>query len=151
MTSVCAAVPGYFSRTRTWPSIAAGNGGVDPNGCGKSSLFALIRGELHQDRGNLVVPPDWEIAHVAQQTPSGERAAIELSSTGIKELRTVQTQLASAKEQRDGLRQARLAWKPGNDRRLRRREPCRPAAAQARLHARQGAVAGGQLLHPPAT
>jgi len=83
-------------------------GVVGPNGCGKSSLFALIRGELHQDQGELLVPPDWEIAHVAQQTPSGERPAIELVLDGDRELRAVQAQLASAEEQGDGLRQAQL-------------------------------------------
>ncbi|WP_133510824.1 ATP-binding cassette domain-containing protein [Candidatus Thiosymbion oneisti] len=83
-------------------------GVVGPNGCGKSSLFALIRGELHQDQGELLVPPNWEIAHVAQQTPSGERPAIELVLDGDRELRAVQAQLAIAEEQGDGLRQARL-------------------------------------------
>jgi len=83
-------------------------GVVGPNGCGKSSLFALIRGELHQDQGDLAVPRDWEIAHVAQQTPSGEQPAIELVLDGDQELRAVQAQLATAEEQGDGLRQARL-------------------------------------------
>ena len=83
-------------------------GVVGPNGCGKSSLFALIRGELQQDQGGLLVPPDWEIAHVAQQTPSGEQSAIALVLDGDRELRAVQAQLAIAEEQGDGLRQARL-------------------------------------------
>jgi len=83
-------------------------GVVGPNGCGKSSLFALIRGELHPDQGDLVVPPDLEIAHVAQQTPSGEQPAIELVLDGDRELRAVQAQLATAEAQGDGLCQARL-------------------------------------------
>lgn len=83
-------------------------GVVGPNGCGKSSLFALIRGELHQDQGDLAVPRDWEIAYVAQQTPSGEQPAIELVLDGDRELRAVQAQLVTAEKQEDGLRQARL-------------------------------------------
>ena len=83
-------------------------GVVGRNGCGKSSLFALIRGELHQDLGDLLVPADWEIAHVAQQTPSGERPAIELVLDGDRELRAVQAQLAIAEARGDGLRQAQL-------------------------------------------
>ena len=35
------------------------------NGCGKSSLFGLLRGELHQDSGDLEMPASWVIAHVA--------------------------------------------------------------------------------------
>ena len=35
------------------------------NGTGKSSLFALIRGQLHQDSGDFNLPAGWVIAHVA--------------------------------------------------------------------------------------
>ena len=37
------------------------------NGTGKSSLFALILGELQADGGDLRYPRDWVIAHVAQE------------------------------------------------------------------------------------
>ena len=43
---------------------------VGPNGCGKSSLFALILRRAHQDAGNVEFPPSWTIAHVAQETPA---------------------------------------------------------------------------------
>ncbi|WP_308874117.1 ATP-binding cassette domain-containing protein [Thiothrix subterranea] len=48
------------------------------NGVGKSTLFALIRGELHQDTGNFSIPPSWVIAHVQQETPATDqnRAAL---------------------------------------------------------------------------
>jgi ATP-binding cassette subfamily F protein 3 len=81
---------------------------VGANGCGKSSLFALIRGELHADTGDVLVPAGWQIAHVAQQTPAGDRPAIEFVLDGDTELRDVQTQLAAAESAGDGLRQAEL-------------------------------------------
>ena len=57
-------------------------GVVGANGCGKSSLFALIRGELQADGGDLLLPPGWVIAHVAQQTPAGDQPAIEFVIDG---------------------------------------------------------------------
>ena len=81
---------------------------VGANGCGKSSLFALIKGELHPDAGEVLVPAGWEIAHVAQQTPSGDQPAIELVMDGDRELRQVQRDLAAAEAAGDGLRQGEL-------------------------------------------
>jgi len=83
-------------------------GVVGANGCGKSSLFALLRGELHPDAGEVQVPGAWEIAHVAQQTPAGERAAIEFVLDGDRELREVEHRLREAEVAGDGVRQAEL-------------------------------------------
>jgi ATP-binding cassette subfamily F protein 3 len=78
------------------------------NGAGKSSLFALILGDLHADAGDLDLPGSWVIAQVAQQTPSGARPAIEYVLDGDAELRRVQTELAAAEEAQDGSRSAHL-------------------------------------------
>ena len=78
------------------------------NGTGKSSLFALILGELHADGGDLRYPRDWVIAHVAQETPADERAAIEYVLDGDAELRAVERRLAQAETENDGERQAVL-------------------------------------------
>ncbi len=83
-------------------------GVVGANGCGKSSLFALIRGRLQPDAGERSVPASWEIAHVAQQTPSGEEPAIGFVMDGDAELRAVQRGLAAAEQAGDGLRQGEL-------------------------------------------
>ncbi len=72
------------------------------NGTGKSSLFALVLGELHADAGDCRYPADWVIAHVAQETPTDERAAIEYVLDGDAELREVQGALAAAERQDDG-------------------------------------------------
>ena len=81
---------------------------VGANGCGKSSLFALLRGELTPDGGTVSIPAGWQISHVAQQTPGGERPAIEFVIDGDKELREAQSALQQAEHDDDGLRQAEL-------------------------------------------
>src|SRR5206468_9113699 len=37
---------------------------IGANGCGKSTLFAAIRGEIAPDAGAIVLPPKWKLAHV---------------------------------------------------------------------------------------
>jgi ATP-binding cassette subfamily F protein 3 len=69
---------------------------IGPNGCGKSSFFALLRGELHQDAGELELPSGWTIAHVAQETPAVEAAAIDFVLSGDRELVEVESALRSA-------------------------------------------------------
>ncbi len=39
---------------------------VGRNGAGKSSLFRLIDGELHEDSGEFTMPPQWRLSQVAQ-------------------------------------------------------------------------------------
>ena len=79
-------------------------GVVGPNGAGKSSFFALLRGELHQDAGELELPPNFVIAHVAQETPSLGTPALEYVLDGDVELRAVERDLLAS--QHDGLHHA---------------------------------------------
>ncbi|MBL8447054.1 MAG: ATP-binding cassette domain-containing protein [Zoogloeaceae bacterium] len=74
------------------------------NGSGKSSLFALLRGELHQDLGDLEIPPGWTIAHVAQETPGLATPAIDYVLDGDTELRRIEAELAEAEAAHDGHR-----------------------------------------------
>ena len=78
------------------------------NGTGKSSLFALIRGELHEDRGEFSLPPDTIAAHVAQETPALARSALDAVLDGDTRLRAIETELAEAEARHDGHGQARL-------------------------------------------
>ncbi len=55
---------------------------IGANGSGKSSLFALLRGELHADQGEVDYPARWRVAHVAQETPALERPALEYAIDG---------------------------------------------------------------------
>ena len=66
------------------------------NGAGKSTLFALLRGELSADAGELLMPPQWVIAHVAQETPALSQTALQYTLEGDEELCRLQTQLAQA-------------------------------------------------------
>jgi ATP-binding cassette subfamily F protein 3 len=82
------------------------------NGCGKSSFFALLRGELAADAGEASFPREWVVAHVAQETPADPRPALEYVLDGDEELRAVQAALAVAEAANagsgDGLRLAQL-------------------------------------------
>jgi len=71
---------------------------IGANGSGKSSLFALLRGELHADRGDADLPRHWRIAHVAQETPALERPAVEYVIDGDAHLRDLEQELASTHE-----------------------------------------------------
>ena len=71
------------------------------NGAGKSSLFALLRGELTADAGNCYLPPDWRIAHMRQEIDDLERIAVDYVLDGDQRLRQIQQQLAVAEAQQD--------------------------------------------------
>lgn len=77
-------------------------GVVGRNGTGKSSLFALLRGELQVEQGECDVPKQWRIASVKQETPGLDQAALDYVLDGDTELRALEDQLKQAEEQDDG-------------------------------------------------
>ncbi|HSH42695.1 MAG TPA: ATP-binding cassette domain-containing protein, partial [Arenicellales bacterium] len=81
---------------------------VGRNGSGKSSLFALIRGELEPDAGSLSLPPDTLIAHVAQEAPASGRSALDYVMDGDAELRELQDALNGHQESGDHMALARV-------------------------------------------
>jgi len=81
---------------------------VGANGCGKSSFLALLRGELHAERGDLEWPVRWVVAHVAQDTPALPDAALDFVLDGDVELRVVERDLAAAEAAHDGMKLAEL-------------------------------------------
>ncbi len=78
------------------------------NGCGKSSLFALILNQLHADSGDYSYPKNWVIAHVAQESDTTSQAVIEFILDGDKELREIEAALKIAEAKEDGILQAEL-------------------------------------------
>ncbi len=84
---------------------------IGANGSGKSTLFAMLRDELHPDGGSIDFPKAWRVAHVAQETPSLDRSAIDYAIDGDAQLRQLESELAALETQggaADGHRIAEL-------------------------------------------
>lgn len=81
---------------------------VGANGAGKSSLFALLRGEFAADGGDCHLPPDWRIAHMRQEVDTLDRLAVDYVLDGDAELRRIQGALIAAEAGQDGSALARL-------------------------------------------
>src|SRR5438876_16243 len=75
---------------------------IGANGSGKSSLFALLRGELHTDKGELDYPAQWRVAHVAQESLALDRPAVEYAIDGDSALRSLEAGLAAAEAEDRG-------------------------------------------------
>ncbi len=76
-------------------------GVIGANGSGKSSLFAMLLGELEAEDGELALDPKAEIAHVAQESPHGNCSAVDYVMDGDRELRTVQAAIAEGEAAAD--------------------------------------------------
>ncbi len=72
---------------------------IGANGAGKSSLFAMMRGELHPDQGEIDFPAKWRVAYVAQETPPLDRAALDYAIDGDATLRKLEAELAYLESQ----------------------------------------------------
>ena len=77
---------------------------IGANGSGKTSLFALLRDELHSDKGEVDFPKQWRVAYVAQETPALDRLALEYAIDGDTTLRRLESELAEAERADDGHR-----------------------------------------------
>ena len=75
---------------------------IGANGSGKSSLFAMLLGELEPDDGELGLQAANEIAHVAQESPHGSGSAIDYVMDGDTELREVQAAIAASEAHEHG-------------------------------------------------
>lgn len=73
-------------------------GVIGSNGSGKTSLFKLLLGEYHGDAGNLHIPKDWTLSHMAQEVEINDKVALEYVIDGDQELRSIQTEIDSEPE-----------------------------------------------------
>src|SRR3954469_10832637 len=69
---------------------------VGRNGAGKSSLFAVIDGSLHEDSGDFSMPSQWQVAQVAQNMPETTESATDFVLGGDTRLMQLRAALARA-------------------------------------------------------
>ena len=81
---------------------------IGANGSGKSSLFKLLLGELHEDAGTCSVPKHWALAHMAQEVDHSERSALDHIMDGDSELRALEAEMQDASGDRLALLYERL-------------------------------------------
>lgn len=68
------------------------------NGAGKSSLLALLQGEMQQESGDIEKPNHWVIAHVAQETPALADSALRFVLEGDAELTLIEQELTKLEQ-----------------------------------------------------
>ena len=81
---------------------------VGKNGCGKSSLFALLKKELTPEGGEVNYPANWRVSWVNQETPALDISAIDYVIQGDREYCRLQQELEQANECNDGNAIARI-------------------------------------------
>lgn len=74
---------------------------VGPNGCGKSTLFAAILGDLAPEDGELETPPHERIAHVAQSFTVEDISCIDCVLSGHAPLMNAKAALKRAEASGD--------------------------------------------------
>ena len=79
---------------------------VGRNGAGKSSLFAMLNGTLHEDGGEYYIPAQWKMAQVAQDMPETEQSATSYVIEGDVVLLAAQAEVDAAEISGDGDRMA---------------------------------------------
>ncbi len=79
---------------------------VGRNGAGKSSLFALLNGTLHEDKGDFSIPSQWRMAQVAQDMPETDASATDFVIEGDTVLAAAQAEVDAAEASDDGERMA---------------------------------------------
>ena len=79
---------------------------VGRNGAGKSSLFAILNGNLHEDSGEYFIPTQWRMGQVAQDMPETEQGATDFVVEGDTVLQEARAEVAAAEATDDYNRMA---------------------------------------------
>ena len=77
---------------------------VGRNGAGKSSLFALLNGGLHEDSGEFYIPTQWRMGQVSQDMPETEQSATDFVIEGDTVLNEARAEVQAAEAAEDGER-----------------------------------------------
>lgn len=75
---------------------------IGKNGCGKSSLFALLKNELQAEGGDASYPKNWSITWVNQETPALDISALDYVIQGDREYTQLTAQLEQANLENNG-------------------------------------------------
>ena len=121
-------------------------GVVGANGCGKSSLFALLANELHAESGNVEIPASWHIARVAQETPALPDSAPRFRPRRRRRTAPHRARTGRSRSQRRRRRHRPPARPLRRNRRLFGQGPRRRSAARPRLHRRRFRAFGRRIL-----
>src|SRR3954467_3007855 len=81
---------------------------VGRNGCGKSSLLALLRGDIGADAGDYSVPGKLNFVSVSQELPRTESTVLEYVRSGDTRLMAIEAALEKARADDDGMQEAHL-------------------------------------------
>ena len=79
---------------------------VGRNGAGKSSLFALLNGSLHEDGGEYFIPSQWRMGQVAQDMPETGQSATDFVVEGDTVLLAAQQEVSASEATDDYERMA---------------------------------------------
>ncbi|PCJ28281.1 MAG: ABC transporter ATP-binding protein [SAR86 cluster bacterium] len=74
---------------------------IGRNGCGKTSLFKVLSGELSLEEGEIEIPNGLRSSSMAQETPGSSRSALDFVIDAHSEYRALEALMAQAEEKGD--------------------------------------------------
>ncbi len=69
---------------------------IGANGSGKSTLFKLLMGQVTPDAGDLFIPSNWRVAHMAQELANSENSALDFVLDGDPAIRAIERAIEQA-------------------------------------------------------